>query len=93
MANSLLAKINGNNHRVVLRTAEPEFIPKEMTIELAGNTGYGSRGREGSSATNITLDNETQTKVILFPGATGNKVTSRGTVTDEGESDNHIIQQ
>jgi len=53
----------------------------------ASNAGGGSR------ATNITLDNETQTKVILFPGATGNSVTSRSTVTDEGKSDNNIIQQ
>ena len=59
----------------------------------ASNAGYGSIGRGVSRATNITLDNETQTKVILFPGATGNSVTSRSTVTDEGKSDNNIIQQ
>ncbi len=93
LANSLLAKINGNNHRVILRTADPEFIPDEMTIELASNNGYGPRPRGGASANNITLNNETPAKVILFPGATGNIVKSRGQVTDEGESDNTVQRQ
>lgn len=90
LANNLLVKINGNGHKVILRTANPEFIPDEMTIELASNNGYGPRRRGGATANNVTLDNETPARVILFPGATGNLIKSRGLVSDQGESDNTI---
>lgn len=92
LANNLLAKVNGNDHRVVLRTVDPDFIPNSMRIELATNAGYCAGQRGDKCATRVTLTNETYTPITLLPGATGNRIASRGSVTDEDESDNTIVQ-
>ena len=90
MANNLLAKINGSNHQINLRTSDPAFVPKEMTIELASKNGYGSFQRGERQANGVTLNNQTPAQVVLFPGADGNTIISQGSVTDQGEADNTI---
>ena len=90
MANNLLAKINGSDHKINLRTSNPAFVPKGMTIELASKKGYGSFQRGERKANGITLENQTRAQVILFPGASGNTVISRGPVSDQGETDNTV---
>ena len=89
-ANNLLAKINGSDHSISLRTSDPDFVPKEMTIELASKNGYGSFQRGKRYATGVTLNNHTSAHVILFPDAVGNTIVSQGPVTDQGEPDNTI---
>ena len=90
MANNLLAKINGSDHSIHLRTSNPAFVPKEMTIELASKNGYGSFQRGARKANRVILKNQTDARVVLFPGAVGNTITSQGPVTDQGETDNTI---
>ena len=90
MANNLVAKINGRNHNISLRTSEPVFVPKEMTIELASKNGYGSFRRGERRASRVTLNNQTSARVVLFPGAVGNTIISQGPVIDQGEADNTI---
>ena len=90
MANNLLAKINGSNHRISLHTSDPAFVPKEMTIELASKNGYGSFQRGERKASGVTLNNQTPARVVLLPGAVGNTIVSQGPVTDQGETDNAI---
>ncbi|TXG39049.1 right-handed parallel beta-helix repeat-containing protein [Seonamhaeicola maritimus] len=69
MANNLLAKINGSGHEVKIKTANPEYIPETMVIKLATWESYGNFHKNASMhATNIKLDNQTQTKVLLLPG-------------------------
>jgi hypothetical protein len=90
MANSLLAVINGSHHSIRLRTSDPAFVPKEMTIELASRNGYGSFQRGQRKASGVTLKNQTAARVILFPGAVGNTITSQGSVIDQEEIDNTV---
>ena len=90
MANNLVAKINGQGHNISLRTSESAFVPKEMTIELASSSGYGSFQRGQRRASGVTLSNQTSARVILFPGAVGNTIFSQGPVTDQGDTDNTI---
>ena len=90
MANDLLAKINGSDHAINLRTSNPEFVPKEMTVELASKNGYGSFQRGRCYATGVTLNNHTSARVVLFPDAVDNTIVSQGPVTDQGETDNTI---
>lgn len=85
LANNLLAKINGRNHTIQLHTADPAFVPQDMTIELASINGYGSFQRGTRRARAITLTNETPARVILMPRASGNSIASRGSVSDQGE--------
>jgi|GEM_PF-1334743 len=93
MANNLLAKINGSEHNISLRTSDPAFVPKEMTIELASKNGYGSFQRGERKANGVTVNNHTSARVVLFPGAVGNTIVSQGPVTDQGEADNVIMKK
>ena len=90
MANNWLAIINGSDHSIHLDTADPVFVPQDMRIELATKNGYGSFQRGDRRADNVTLNNQTPARVILFPGAVGNSITSQGPVTDQGEAGHGI---
>ena len=90
MANNLLAKINGSHHKISLRTSDPTFVPDEMTVELASKNGYGSFQKGERKTNGVTLNNQTAARVILFSGAVGNTIISKGHVTDKGETDNAI---
>ena len=89
-ANALLAAINGVQHRVVVRTRNPDFLPPAMTIELASTKGYARYRQVEPVAKNIRLTNETPAPVLLTPTATSNDITSRGPVTDRGEPRNTV---
>ncbi|MDW7691196.1 right-handed parallel beta-helix repeat-containing protein [Flammeovirgaceae bacterium SG7u.111] len=81
IANSMLAKINGTGHEVIITTSNPDFIPKEMAIKLSTKEGYGSfRKNVKIHATDIRLDNQTDAKVLLLPGIENPKVESKGEV-------------
>ena len=88
MKNSLLAKINGMGHQVTLRTANPSFIPDDMTIELSTTKGYGGPRRGASArAVNIQLVNQTPAKVVLLPGTLESQIKSVGTVEDRANEE------
>lgn len=81
IANDLLAKINGKGHQVIITTDDDQYIPEEMSIRLAVWEGYGNFNKKAKMhATDITLDNQTNTRVWLFPEATSNDIQSVGAV-------------
>jgi hypothetical protein len=82
MANSMLAKINGQHHQVTLHTANPAFIPQNMTIELATKNGYGGPRNGSARARGIQLANHTPARVIFFPGTESPLIKSIGKVDD-----------
>jgi hypothetical protein len=89
-ANTLLVALNGQGHRVTLRTARPEFIPPAMTIEFATTKGYARYRQVEPVAKGNRLTNDTPTTLVLNPTATGNEITSRAPVTDHGEPRNTV---
>lgn len=87
MKNQLLVKINGRDHNVKINTSDPSFIPEDMLIKLSTSESYGGPWRGGvPNAINISLDNETDTKVILLPGVENPKIESKGEVIDKSEN-------
>lgn len=83
VANSLLAKINGTNHTVTIRTSDPKFIPEDMEIKFSVKEGYGNFSKVPKlNAVDIKLDNQTETKISLFPGTESPEIQSRGEVVD-----------
>lgn len=87
MKNKLLAKINGMDHQISVKTSDPDFIPKDMTIKLSTSESYGGPWRGGKpNAVNISLNNETDTRVILLPGVENPKIESKGEVIDKSGS-------
>jgi hypothetical protein len=80
IANNLLAAINGSGHNVIIKTSNPEYIPKSFNIELSTRKGYAYYQRSDLGATNIKLDNQTETKVLLLPGTINADVKSKGEV-------------
>ncbi len=83
MKNQLLAKVNGKDHQINIKTSDPEFIPEEMTIKFSTSESYGGPWRGGvPNAVNISLKNETHTDVILLPGTERPQVDSKGEVID-----------
>ncbi|WP_020526233.1 right-handed parallel beta-helix repeat-containing protein [Flexithrix dorotheae] len=84
LANSMLAKINGTNHQVVITTSNPDFIPEVMKIKLSTKEGYGNFKKNAViHATNIRLENQTETKVLLLPGTENPEIKSQGEVLKE----------
>ena len=83
MKNNLLAVINGSGHNVIIRTSNPSFIPEYMVIELSTRKGYASYVRSALRATDIQLDNQTPTKVLLLPGTLTPQIKSEGEVEDQ----------
>lgn len=87
MKNKLLVKINGRDHNVNVKTSDPSFIPEDMLIKLSTSESYGGPWRGGiPNAVNISLNNETDTKVILLPGVENPKIESEGEVIDKAGS-------
>lgn len=83
MKNKLLAKVNGTDHRVSIKTSNPEFIPADMVIKLSTSESYGGPWRGGiPNAVNISLKNETTAGVILLPGTEQPQIESSGKVFD-----------
>ena len=81
IANSMLAKINGTDHKVTIKTEDPNFIPEDMAIKLSVWEGYGNFNKNAEiHATNIKLENETTCKVHVFPGTKNPKIKSKGKV-------------
>lgn len=80
MANHLLAAINGTGHHVIIKTSNPAFIPESFKIELSTRNGYAHYQRSGTNATDIKLNNQTETKVLLLPGTVNEEVKSKGAV-------------
>ncbi len=78
VANKLLAAINGTGHNVILKTSNPDFIPNSFNIELSTLNGYAFYQRSGVHATNIKLDNQTETKILLLPETKNQKIKSKG---------------
>ncbi|MEO9513477.1 MAG: hypothetical protein ABJN84_04360 [Flavobacteriaceae bacterium] len=86
MANHLLAKINGSNHTVTIKTANPDYIPEHMDIRLSVWEGYGNFNKNTAMhATAIELDNQTATEVLLFPGTENPKITGKGQIVDKSK--------
>jgi hypothetical protein len=80
MANNLLAAINGIGHHVIIKTSNPSFIPESMAIELSTRNGYAFYQRSGVSASDIQVDNQTETIVRLLPGTENEEILSKGLV-------------
>ncbi|MFY0686452.1 MAG: right-handed parallel beta-helix repeat-containing protein [Cyclobacteriaceae bacterium] len=92
LANELLAKINGTGHKVIVKTAKPEFIPDFMRIKLASWQGYGGYNKKaGVKAINIKLDNQTECTVVAYPGVKKGKISSKGVVKYEEIQDKRLI--
>ncbi|GIZ09767.1 hypothetical protein [Flavobacterium sp. UMI-01] len=90
-ANNLLAKINGTGHKVVISTANPDWIPNTMAIKLSVWEGYGNFDEKATMhATNISLDNKTLTKVITFKGTKNAEIKSAGGVREATDAENAI---
>ncbi|MBX2876603.1 MAG: hypothetical protein KTR30_31095 [Saprospiraceae bacterium] len=84
MKNKLLAKINGMDHKVSIRTSNSDFIPKDMTIKLSTSESYGGPWHGGvPNAINILLKNDTRTDVILLSGTEKPQIDSNGKVFDQ----------
>ncbi|ALJ04712.1 hypothetical protein APS56_05995 [Pseudalgibacter alginicilyticus] len=91
LANTLLAKINGTGHDVVIKTADPKFILETMAIKLSVWEGYGNFNENAKMhATNIKLDNQTETEVITFKGTENAKIKSVGKVRKATDEENKI---
>ncbi|MFB9057323.1 right-handed parallel beta-helix repeat-containing protein [Mariniflexile ostreae] len=82
MNNTLLAAINGSNHKVNIKTSKVSFVPKVFAIELSTRNGYAYYQGEGVRASNIQLDNQTEAKVLLLPGTKKSQIKSKGKVED-----------
>lgn len=81
MKNNLLAKINGTDHRVTVRTSDSSFIPDNLAIELSTPKGYGTYSRSPApNAENIRLSNQTPARVLLLPGTINSQIESEGKV-------------
>ena len=84
MKNKLLAKINGTDHKVSIKTSNSDFIPKDMAIKLSTSESYGGPWRGGvPNAINIFLKNDTHTDVILLSGTEKPQIDSNGKVFDQ----------
>lgn len=84
MKNKLLAKINGTDHNVNIKTSNPDFIPKDMAIKLSTAESYGGPWRGGvPNAINIFLKNDTNTDVLLLSGTEKPQIDSKGKVFDQ----------
>ncbi|KAA5825194.1 hypothetical protein FPF71_08360 [Algibacter amylolyticus] len=83
MANNMLAKINGTGHHIVIKTGNDDFIPKDMAIKLSVWEGYGNYNSKATMhATNIKLENKTQTQVLKHSGTQNLEVESKGQVIE-----------
>ncbi|CAM4206157.1 hypothetical protein ZORO111903_07255 [Zobellia roscoffensis] len=83
IANDLLAKINGTGHNVIIKTSDPNFIPEKMAIKLSVWEGYGNFNKKATMhATAIKLENQTKTKVLLYPGTENPEIESKGEVLE-----------
>ncbi len=68
-----IADILGNNHDIVFRRAGgPEDTDETRVIKVYGN--------------NSTIRNETEYKIVLEPGSSGNNIISAGEVIDNGSN-------
>lgn len=82
--NNLLAKINGMDHQVTIRTSDSSFIPENMLIELSTSNGYGTYRRSPApNAVNIRLSNQTSAGILLLPGTLNAQIESEGKVEDK----------
>ncbi|GAB5552962.1 MAG: hypothetical protein Sapg2KO_25530 [Saprospiraceae bacterium] len=83
MKNKLLVKINGQDHKIKVKTSNPLFIPEDMLIKLSTTESYGGPWRGGiPNALNIYLKNETNADVVLLPGTKKPHIDSKGKVID-----------
>ncbi|CDF79571.1 pectin lyase fold protein [Formosa agariphila KMM 3901] len=83
MANSMLAKINGTGHNIVVKTSNDDFIPEDMVIKLSVWEGYGNYNPKATMhATAIKLENDTKAKVLTYSGTTNLEAESKGEVID-----------
>ena len=84
MKNNLLAKVNGLDHHVNIKTFNADYIPADMAIKLSTSESYGGPWRGGiPNAVNIYLNNETNADVILLPGTANQRIESIGKVLDK----------
>jgi len=68
-----IADILGNNHEIVFHRADgPIDDDEERVIVVSGN--------------NSTIRNETEYRIVLNPGTSGNRIISAGDVTDNGSN-------
>lgn len=82
--NTLLAKINGRDHRVKLTEVNANTVPGSLQIELASNRGFGAWRKDTPHAERIELNNHTPASVVLKNEAQGITGQSLGPVTDQG---------
>ncbi|HRE82323.1 MAG TPA: right-handed parallel beta-helix repeat-containing protein [Opitutaceae bacterium] len=82
--NTLLAKINGRDHRVTLTEASADTVPGSLQIELASNRGFGAWRKDTPHAERIELSNQTAASVVLKNEAQAITGQSLGPVTDLG---------
>lgn len=84
------AYIGGNNHNIVLRSADPNPNP-ELSIQLGGHIDFLSfqEGNEVSSQNNhtpsgVSLENYTGYNIIVAEGSDNNDIQTCGTWEDNG---------
>lgn len=74
VANDLLAVINGERHRVTLRTSDPALVPTSFTIELATRRGYAHYQSAEPRAKDLVLVNATPAAVKAIGAASNNRI-------------------
>lgn len=73
-----IADVLGNDHEIIFRRADgPEDTGETRVIRVYGN--------------NSTIRNETEYRIVLESGTSGNTVVSAGDVTDNGSNDVSLI--
>lgn len=82
MANDMLAKINGTGHHIKIKTNNEDFIPESMAIKFSVWEGYGNYNPKATMhATDIKLENKTNTKVLKYSGSKKLDIESKGKVS------------
>jgi len=64
LANTILATINGEGHKVRLHTSNAAFVPAGFSIEMATRKGYAYYQKGGQAARDITLHNDTPARIV-----------------------------
>ena len=68
LANELLATINGRGHSIVLRNANPDFVPADLVIALGTRRGHAFHQRSVGPPRQIQLANGTPANVVHDTG-------------------------
>ncbi|MES2692269.1 MAG: alpha/beta hydrolase-fold protein [Verrucomicrobiota bacterium] len=88
---TLLAKINGTGHRVQLKEVSPGAVPRELTLELGTDRGFGEGRMKDAKAGRVEVINRTAAPVILHEPTSECVITTATPVTDRGQRNRTVV--